>query len=298
MKAIVKDKNGLTLKDVPIPKIGDFDVLIKVKIAGYCRTDGYIAQNKIKAKLPLILGHEFSGLVEKIGKKVRGLKRGNRVAVMPIIPDRQGYFSGAMIGLDIHGAFAEYVSVPAITAHKIPDSLTFKEAAYLEPVAASLAVLKAPIRKKETGVILGKNRIAKLTLKILSIHGFNSMKLISETDLARVSASSYDFAIETLVNTNNFSQLVRIVRPGGIIILKSRRYDHIGISVGDIVKKNMKIFGTYYGSFGESIKLLKNNKLYVKDIFGKVVGLKDGLKILKGKLDDYEDKKIFFDPTL
>src|SRR3989338_11047735 len=112
MKAIIKDKKGLFLRQVPTPVPAATEILIKVIIAGYCRTDAYVTQGKIKTKMPMIPGHKFSGIVERVGKKVKRFKKGDRVAVMPILPDREGYYSGSMIGVDIDGAFAEYVVVP------------------------------------------------------------------------------------------------------------------------------------------------------------------------------------------
>lgn len=294
MKAIIKERRGVFLRDIPIPKPGVFDVLIKVVIAAYCRTDGYVAQNKIKTKVPLVLGHEFSGIIEKVGKKVQRLKKGDRVAIMPILPNKDGHYLGPMLGMDVGGAFAEYVVVPERAVYKIPDKLSFIEAAYLEPVTSSLAVLKAPINKKQRGFILGQNRIAKLTQRILDIYGFKSIKMIAPDKLKNIPSNSYDFAIETLVTTKTMSELNRIIKPGGIIILKSRQFSPVEISIGKIVQKDMKLFGTYYGDFQKSIDLLVSKKLKVSDIFGPALGLQEAVKILKGKIDGYEEKKIFF----
>lgn len=298
MKAIIKEKKGIFVRNIPIPQPRASDVLIKVMIAGYCRTDGYVAQDRIKTKTPLVLGHEFSGIIHSFGRNVRKFKKGDRVAVMPILRDRHGCYSGSMLGLDTHGGFAEYVCVPQESVYKIPDKLSFKEGAYLEPIAASLAVLKAPIKRNNMGLILGNNRIAKLTQKILKIYRFKSVKIIPENNLKRIASNSYDFAIETLLSTENLSELIRILKPNGIIILKSRQYSPVEVSIGRIVQKDLKIFGTYYGDFNEGIRLLESKKLNVKNIFGRVYKLEAALKILNGRIDKKENKKIFFNLNL
>lgn len=294
MKAIVKEDRGVFLRDVPVPQPGDFSVLIRVVIAAYCRTDGYVAQNKISTKVPLILGHEFSGIVEKVGKNVKCVNKGDRVAVMPIFPHKDGRHLGPMLGMDVEGAFAEYVVVPEEAVYRIPHTITFLEAAYAEPVTASLAVLNAPIRAEQTGFILGNNRIAKLTQEILRLHGFKSVAMIAADALSSVASNSYDFVIETLVTTEAMSELIRIIKPHGVIILKSRQFSPIEISVGKIVQKDIELFGTYYGDFKEGIDLLASKKLNLEDIVGPVLNLEEAPAILMGKGNGYEDKKIFF----
>ena len=278
MKAIIKYKKGLVLGQVPMPLPKSGEVLVKVAIAGYCRTDAYVANNKIKTKTPLIPGHEFSGTVEKIGKAVRRFKKGD------------------MIGVDRDGAFAEYVSVPEVSLYKISPKLRFKDAAYLEPVAASLAVLKAPIRKKQRGFVLGDDRIAKLTHRIISSYGFKFSEMISLSRLKRRPDNFYDFAIETFASSENLAEIIRVVRPGGVIVLKSRGYAPVEIPLGMIVRKDLRLHGTYYGKFKDAIHLLESGKLKVNDILGPVLDLEDAIKILKGDIKKYGGKKLFFKP--
>jgi len=297
MKALVKTREGVFLKDVPVPKVGKTDILIKVMLAGFCRTDSYVAKNLIKTKTPLILGHEFSGVVEKTGSGIKKFKPGDRVGVMPILSDNQGRYTGDMIGVERDGCFAEYVSVPETAAHKIPAGLPFKEAAYLEPVTSSLAVLNVPLKKDWRGVIAGDNRIAKLTERILRGHGFRKIKIVPMEKLNEIQNNEYDFAIETVATTNVISQLIRKVKPGGIMIMKSRQFDPVKISIGEIVKKDIRIFGAYYGSFKKAIKILQSKKLKLETILGETLPLKKAAAIVCGKTRVKEDRKIFFDPT-
>lgn len=124
MKAAILEKYAsdgreLVIKYVPVPEVGDNEVLVNIKAAGVNPLDNMIVRGEVKLivpyKFPLIMGNEFAGVVEKTGSKVAGFKKGDRVyARMP---------------LDKIGAFAEYASVRADALAKIPDYLSFEEAA-------------------------------------------------------------------------------------------------------------------------------------------------------------------------
>lgn len=124
MKAAILEKYAsdgreLVIKDVPVPEVGDNEVLVNIKAAGVNPLDNMIVRGEVKLIVPyifpLIMGNEFAGVVEKAGDKVTEFKKGDRVyARMP---------------LDKIGAFAEYASVKADALAKIPDYLSFEEAA-------------------------------------------------------------------------------------------------------------------------------------------------------------------------
>src|SRR5262249_44891298 len=87
MKALMKDGNAVAVKTVPQPRVQREDeVLIRVVLAGLCRTDVYVAEGRIVAPDPLLLGHEFAGVVAEVGAQITGLKPGDRVAVNPALP--------------------------------------------------------------------------------------------------------------------------------------------------------------------------------------------------------------------
>lgn len=124
MKAAILEKYAsdgreLVVKDVPVPEVGDNEVLVNIKAAGVNPLDNMIVRGEVKLivpyRFPLVMGNEFAGVVEKAGGKVTEFKKGDRVyARMP---------------LDKIGAFAEYASVKADALAKIPDYLSFEEAA-------------------------------------------------------------------------------------------------------------------------------------------------------------------------
>ncbi len=294
MKAIIKNSEKVELITRKKPVItSDNDVLIQVVMAGLCRTDIYAAQGLIKVKESVILGHEFSGIVVEIGQKVPHIKVGDTVSVMPIFGTE---VNQKMLGVDLDGAFAEYILVPANYVYLIPQNLSFQEAAYVEPIAASLAVTKAPIHQNQRGLIYGKNRIATLTKRILNLKGFNNIEIYEPKPPNYLSANTYDFIVETIVTNESFQEIVNALKYQGILLLKSRAFASVFLPIRTIVQKEIKIYGVYYGDFQEAIDLLSLEKLEVKDLFAQIINFTEGIKILSGEIHYNEEKKIFLKP--
>jgi len=155
MKAVVKTQGGpgnIEIKDVPIPEIGDDDVLMEVKAACLCGSDvGFALGHNSVLKPPVILGHEFSGIVSKVGKNVKAWKQGDRV-----VSDNTGTVCGKCyacatadflacperlgLGYGMDGGFAKYVKILGDTLKvfpgsliMIPDDMSFEEAALMDP---------------------------------------------------------------------------------------------------------------------------------------------------------------------
>ena len=291
MKAIQKNENGVEIVEItkPIPKKGE--VLINVALAGYCRTDGYVAKDIIKTKKPLTLGHEFSGVVEEIGENVSKCSIGDHVSVMPILKENDHY-SGKMLGVDLDGAFAEFIVVPEELIYIIPKTVSFIHGAYAEPIAASLAVTRLRKPKESHGVVVGKNRIASLTHYLLEVSGFTNVKNVSLEELKNVANETFDFAIETFVDQDSINEIIRTLKVRGVCVLKSRIQKEVLINVGMVVKKEIIIQGLYYGDFQEALNLLAENKISIDNYLGDVVSFEKAIEIINSELR--EDKKTFF----
>src|SRR5262249_21566407 len=116
MRALVKRGSRLELCEVPVPSINGDEVLVRVAVAGLCRTDRQVARGQIPAADPLILGHEFAGTVEAVGWNVWGVRPGQRVAVRPVFGcgacavcqggDEINCPKRTMLGVEHDGAFA------------------------------------------------------------------------------------------------------------------------------------------------------------------------------------------------
>jgi threonine dehydrogenase-like Zn-dependent dehydrogenase len=155
MKAAVFEAvKVVKVKEVPIPKIGNDDVLIKVKLTGICGTDWSIYNGWYSAdKLPMIPGHEFSGVIAEVGKNVKAWKEGERVTADINMYCGNCYYCSqgnylmcdqfTQLGIHTDGTFAEYVKAPAKLLHHLPDNLSFEAGAFIEPVSCCIHAAKA-----------------------------------------------------------------------------------------------------------------------------------------------------------
>lgn len=278
MKALKRKNHQLMMEDCSVPKIGPKQVLIKVLMAGICRTDQYVGNGTIQVKEPRILGHEFCGLVAKDSSNY---KQGQTVTVNPLAQDL------SFIGIDHDGCFAEYVAVPEDQVYPI-NTHNLKLAAYIEPIAASLAPLKALSDKNQLVHIFGTNRIAQLTALILQLEGYKT-QLIAPNSLE---ANSCDIVIETLMDEASIAEITKILKPQGLLILKSRFPNKVPVNLYEFVKKEIKIESCYYYDFVKSIEFALSNEAFFDQIFGQDYDLSDFEEAFNQ--NNKGEKKIFF----
>ncbi|MEM2868443.1 MAG: NAD(P)-dependent alcohol dehydrogenase [Candidatus Bathyarchaeia archaeon] len=176
MKAVrLIDVERIKLVDVEIPKVRDFDVLVKVRAAGVCHTDvhikrGYVAGFSIKAlgfKLPLTLGHEIAGVIEEVGDKVQGFRKNDLVVVNPWMGCDSCYYckigennlceSPIHLGINLDGGFAEYVRVPHYKYLLRINNISPEEAAPLScsGVTSYRALRKAELEPSKILTVIG-----------------------------------------------------------------------------------------------------------------------------------------------
>jgi len=185
MKALVwtaKETLVTEQREIPTPAPGE--ALIKVKYAGICGSDLSIYNGKHpRATPPLIMGHEFSGVIVEINPlEATDFKVGDRVVPEPLIPCGKCFAckSGlsyvcqylGLYGIDEEGAFAEYVKIPIRLLYMIPENLAFDVAALIEPFAVTVhAVRRSSIRLGDTVCVLGGGPIGLLTALVARLSG-------------------------------------------------------------------------------------------------------------------------------
>ncbi len=189
MKALVYTKPYcFEYSDFPDPVVGDDDVLIRVRVCGICGSDVHGFTGKTGRRIPpLIMGHEAAGIVEDMGKDVNGFQRGDRVCFDSTVycnkcqACRDGRFNYCdkrqVLGVSIpafkrHGAFAEYLAVPSWIVSKIPDHMSFVQAAFLESASIGThAANRAPISADDTVVVIGAGTIGLFILQAARLRG-------------------------------------------------------------------------------------------------------------------------------
>ncbi|MGM0214184.1 galactitol-1-phosphate 5-dehydrogenase [Enterococcus sp. AZ109] len=174
--------NEFEVREIEKPVPGPNEVLIQVKAAGICGSDIHKMQSKWNYPLPMIMGHEFAGVVEEVGMAVGKVQAGDRVAVAPLIPCRSCSYCKAgkyqlcehytMIGSQRYGGFAEYVTVPKENVLKIGQKLSFEEAAMIEPLAvAAHGVMGLDVQLGDTVAVFGLGTIGILSVQWLRLAG-------------------------------------------------------------------------------------------------------------------------------
>lgn len=306
MNALVKRGPTVALCRVPIPTPAAYEVRVRVALAGVCRTDVQVARGLIPCADPLVLGHEFAGTIDAMGSNVWSVRPGQRVAVQPVIgcgscsickrantincPKR------TMLGVEHHGAFAEYVCVPATCVVPIPEQLPWNAAAYAEPVAAALAVLEAGIPSRASVLILGANRFADLVLRLLRQEWIHDAILFDDSSGAEPAEDQYDVVIETGLRAETLPRMIRAVRPGGMLILKSRQPVAVPFEPLLAIRKQVTIRAVNYGSFYKAVSLLGQGRLDVEGLLGPAYPL-EAYEEVFARDESNESAKLFFDPA-
>jgi L-iditol 2-dehydrogenase len=207
MKALVLREYGrLVYEDVPEPVLAADEVLVRVAACGICGSDVHGLDGSTgRRQPPLIMGHEAAGTIADVGPSVKGWANGDRVTFDSTIYrlddwyTRRGLYNlsdGRMVlGVSPgeyrrHGAFAEYVPVPQHILYRVPGSVSFEQAAMVEPVAVALhAVSLTPLAVGDTAVVVGAGMIGLCLVQALRSAGCARVIVVdpepSRRDLAR-----------------------------------------------------------------------------------------------------------------
>jgi len=198
----VEPKPGIVLRDIEVPKAKDMEVIVEVKAASICGSDKHLyfwdqQTKRWNSPLPMIIGHEFSGEVVEVGENITNLQVGDRIAVDSHIPCEKCYLckTGRMhickdmliYGIQTpNGAFTEYAVVPEIIGYKIPPTISYEEAALLEPFGVAMhAIERAHIMVGDTVVVIGCGPIGLFAQQLARLSGASPLiaSEISETRL-------------------------------------------------------------------------------------------------------------------
>lgn len=286
MRALVKEKagKGLALRDVPAPRPGPRDVLIRVKRAGLCGTDDHIyAWNAWAAgrlRPPVTIGHEFAGVVEKVGDEVTEHKPGDLVtaeghlACGVCMQCRTGCAhicrDVRIIGVDINGAFADYIAMPASNLWRIDPEIPLDVAAIHDPLGNAFhTVLSADVRGRSV-LVTGCGPIGLFCIGIARASGasriFASEVLPSRLELARVMGADRvldpskddletivreqtdglgpDVVLEMSGHPRAIQSALKLVRGGGEICLLGLPDEEISVNLSrDVIFKGLTVRG-------------------------------------------------------
>ncbi|GAB1470766.1 zinc-binding dehydrogenase [Chloroflexota bacterium] len=174
----------LQMQEVPLPEIGERDILVQVRAAGVCHSDAHYRAGVSPVRpVPLTLGHEVAGVIEKIGAQVTNVKVGDRVALHYNLSCGDCYYctsgndqfceKGVMIGHYTNGGYAEYIAVPARNAIPLPEEIPFEQGATLMCASATAfhALRKSRIKGGETAAIFGAGGLGQSAIQLAKAFG-------------------------------------------------------------------------------------------------------------------------------
>jgi len=200
MKALLLSEYGrLEVVEIPMPRPGPGEVLVRVKACGICGSDvhGYDGSSGRRIP-PLVMGHETAGIVAAFGSDAAGAREGAHVALDSTIYcgeceycrrgetnlcDRREVLGVSTGEYRRAGAFAEYVVVPNRVIHHLPDEIPFEDAAMLEPLAvAAHAVALSNLNETGTALVVGAGMIGLLVLQVLRASGCSRVFIVDVDD--------------------------------------------------------------------------------------------------------------------
>jgi alcohol dehydrogenase/L-iditol 2-dehydrogenase len=304
------EKGSVEIREIEKPVIGEEDVLLEVMNVGVCGSDlhQWTADHSWPVNYPVVLGHEFGGIVVEMGSRVSSWKEGDRVVsetaaiinanspmskvgLYNLDPDRKGF------GYGVNGAMTKYVRVPARCLHHIPDALSFEHACLTEPccVAYNAVVNNSHIKPGDRVVVLGPGTIGILCAAMARLCGAEVAIVGLETDRHRLNivkqygcdaivgdATAWakerdglgaDFIIDAAGASITLQIALQLVRPNGHITKVGWGPQPFGFSLDPLVQKNITLKGSFshnWPIWEKVIGLLASGMLDVKPIIGGV----------------------------
>jgi L-iditol 2-dehydrogenase len=318
---ILTEYNHLEIADLPVPALAPKDVLVRVKACGICGSDvhGYDGSSGRRIP-PIVMGHEAAGTIAAIGSGVSGFRQGDRVTFDSTVYCGQCEFCARgdvnlcdhrqVVGVSCgdyrrHGAFAEYVSVPAHILYPLPNTVSFADAAMLEAVSVALhAVRISPPMRGGTVLVIGAGMIGLLILQAAKAAGAARV-LIADVDATRLdlarqvgadetletsrgtleaevmgltSGKGVDVALEAVGRNETVAAAIQSVRKGGGVTLVGNIAPEVTIPLQKVVTRQLRLQGSCAsaGEYPEAIELVASGKIQVRPLITAVAPLEDG----------------------
>ena len=322
MKALVLEEyKKLVYKDVPDPVINSNEVLVKVKACGICGSDVHGLDGSTGRRIPpMIMGHEASGVIVKTGADVKSWNSGDRVTFDSTVYQLDDWFTlQGMYNLSDNrevlgvspgsyrrdGAFAEFITIPQHILYKIPENVTFEQAAMVEAVAVALhGINLSGIKTGNSCIVVGAGMIGIFIIKLLRLSGASKIiaidinenrlgnagkagadhVLLSGDEKIQEKIKSFtgnrgaDLSFEAVGISDTVNIAIESVRKGGKVVLVGNITPSIDFPLQKVVTRELRILGScaIRGEYEAVLNLLETGKISVDDQISKVAPLSEG----------------------
>jgi len=321
MKALLLSKNKhLEMTDLPVPRAEPGEVLVRVAACGICGSDvhGYDGSSGRRIP-PIVMGHEAAGRIAAIGSGVTGFTEGDRVTFdSTVYCGTCGYCRRGEVNLCDNrqvlgvscadyrraGAFAEFVAVPSRIVYRLPNNLSFEEAAMLEAVSVAIhAVSLAPLSAGSTALVVGAGMIGLLIVQVLRAAGCSRI-LVTDIDSSRLKlaqdvgahtvlsatldvarqvgeltrGAGVDAAIEAVGQGDSVKASIESVRKGGTVVLVGNIAPEVMVPLQKIVTRQIRLQGSCAsaGEYPRAMELLESGAIQVKNLITAIAPLEEG----------------------
>lgn len=321
------EKNKLIVEDVPLREPLDNEVVIKIHYCGICGTDVHIFEGdkgSAEAAPPVTLGHELSGEVAKTGTGVHRFKVGDKVSVDPndscdncrFCANGNKHLCKNMVGIGTaaDGGFAEYIIVKERQVFKVPEGISYKSAAMIEPLSCCLHGIElADVHIGDTVMIVGTGNIGLIMVQLAKHMGAAAIIAVEPWDTRRQKAKEYgadilihpsrddtdeilqrhgienvDKVIDCAGRINTAQYAIKYAGRGAAVMLfgLTAPDDEVIIKPFEMFQKELTIKASFVNpyTFEKSIRLLESGIVRVEDMITDVVKLSDIQKVFEEKL--------------
>jgi D-xylulose reductase len=323
MKALVLEANGkLSLREIALPQtMGPNDVRIAIHTIGICGSDVHYythgAIGPFVVREPMVLGHEASGTIIATGANVKHLKVGDRVCMEPGVPDSNS--RAAKLGLynvdpavtfwatpPIHGCLMPEVTHPAAYVFKIPDTVSFAEAAMVEPLAVGVqAAQKAGVKPGDVAVVLGAGPIGMMVALAALASGCSRVIIsdvaqpkldiigkyvgIETVNVRQKKLSDYlhettqgwgaDIVFEASGSPAAIRDIANLVCPGGTCVMVGMPVEPVTIDVVGLQVKEatLRTIFRYANVYDRAINLMASGKIDLKPLISETFNFADSV---------------------
>jgi L-iditol 2-dehydrogenase len=318
---LLSSYNNLEIAEMPLPAVGPGEVLVRVEACGICGSDvhGYDGSSGRRIP-PIVMGHEAAGVVAAVGADVEGYAAGDRVTFDSTVYCGECAFckSGAVnlcdkrqvVGVSCgdyrrHGAFAEFVVVPQRILYRLPEGISFAEAAMLEAASVAIhGVRVSEARGGETALVIGAGMIGLLTLQAARAAGCARV-FVADVDATRLKMAKdagadeilhasgaelvaqvmkltegrgVDLAFEAVGRNETVAGAIDCTRKGGTVTLIGNIQPEVTLPLQKVVTRQLRLQGSCAssGEYPQAIELITSGKINVAPLITAVAPLEEG----------------------
>lgn len=303
MKALRVEKKGLAVREVDVPERGN-EALVRVLLSGICNTDLEIARGY--AGFKGTIGHEFVGVIEDAsdgtlaGQRVVGeINAGCGECELCRSGDPRHCANRTVLGIvGRDGAHAEFLRLPPQNLLRVPEKIADEHAVFVEPLAAACGIMERTSITKEMSVaVMGDGKLGLLCAQALSLTGahvllvgkhLNKLRIAErrgiETTTAKQAAKrkkEFDVVVEASGSSSAFLMAIDLVRPRGVLVLKSTFHGTTELNAAPIVVDEISIVGSRCGRFAPALDLLSKGAIDVDSLISEEYPLTKGIHAME-----------------